>query len=82
MTDEINNETAGQLKAFVERIERLESEIKDLNDDKKEVYAEIKGHGFDAKVVKQIVAMRRQDADERAERETILEVYLRALGMS
>lgn len=81
MTDDITAATAGQLKAFVERIECLESEIRDLNDDKKDVYAEIKSTGFDAKIVKQIVAMRREDASERAERETILEVYLRALGM-
>ena len=71
-----------QLHAFVERIERLEEEIKSLNDDKREVYAEAKGNGFDVKVLKQVVAIRRKDRAEYAEQQTILELYLTALGMS
>lgn len=71
-----------QLQAFVDRIERLEEELRGINDDKKEVYAEAKGNGFDVKVLKQVIAIRRQDASERAEREAILDLYLQALGMS
>ncbi len=70
------------LKAIVERIERLHAERKDLADGIREIFSEAKGKGYDAKVIKQIVALRRQDASERAEHETILEVYKRALGMA
>lgn len=69
------------LKAFVERVERLEEEIKTLNDDKRDVYAEAKGNGFDVKALKQVIRLRGQDKDERAEHEAILETYLQALGM-
>lgn len=70
-----------QLVAFVDRIERLEEELRGINDDKKEVYAEAKGNGFDVKILKRVVAIRRQDAGERAEQEAILDLYLKALGM-
>ncbi len=70
-----------QLKAIVERIERLEEEKKAIADDIKDVYAEAKGNGFDTKALRTIVRMRKQDADERQEQETILETYLQALGM-
>jgi len=70
-----------QLKAIVERIERLEEEKKALSDDIRDVYSEAKGNGFDVKAVRTIVRMRKQDANERAEQETILETYLQALGM-
>ena len=70
-----------QLKAIVERIERLEEEKKTLSDDIKEVYGEAKGHGFDVKALRTIVRLRKQDADERQEQETILETYKQALGM-
>lgn len=70
-----------QLKAFVERIERVEAEIKELNSDKRDIYAEAKGNGFCPKAIKEIVALRRKDADERAEHETIVELYMQALGM-
>jgi uncharacterized protein (UPF0335 family) len=69
------------LKAFVERIERLEEEKKTISDDIRDVYAEAKGNGFDVKVLRTIVRMRKQDANERAEQETILETYMQALGM-
>lgn len=71
-----------QLRAFIERIERLEEEKKAISDDIKDVYAEAKGSGFDAKVMRQIVRIRKQDHNERAEMEAILDLYLHALGMA
>ncbi|MGE0753223.1 MAG: DUF2312 domain-containing protein [Variibacter sp.] len=70
-----------QLKAFIERVERLEEEKKAIADDIKDVYAEAKGNGFDVKALRTIVRMRKQDTDERKEQEAILDVYLQALGM-
>ena len=70
-----------QLVAFVERIERLEEEKKGISDDIKEVYAEAKGNGFDVKVLRKVISVRKQDAGERAEIEAILDLYLQALGM-
>jgi uncharacterized protein (UPF0335 family) len=70
-----------QLKSIIERIERLEEEKKTISDDIRDVYAEAKGNGYDVKVLRTIVRMRKQDANERAEQETILETYLQALGM-
>lgn len=70
-----------QLKAFVERIERLEEEKKALSDDIRDVYAEAKGNGFDTKALRTVVRLRKQDAQERQEQEAILETYLQALGM-
>ena len=70
-----------QLKAFVERVERLEEEKKAIADDIKDVYAEAKGNGFDVKALRTIIRLRKQDADERREQETILETYMHALGM-
>ena len=70
-----------QLKAIIERIERLEEEKKTISDDIRDVYAEAKGNGFDVKVLRTIVRMRKQDANERAEQETILETCMQALGM-
>jgi len=70
-----------QLKAFVERVERLEEEKKAIADDIKDVYAEAKGNGFDVKTLRTIIRLRKQDADERREQETILETYMHALGM-
>jgi uncharacterized protein (UPF0335 family) len=69
------------LKAFVERIERLEEEKKALADDIRDVYAEAKGTGFDVKALRTIVRLRKQDVDERKEHEAILETYMHALGM-
>jgi uncharacterized protein (UPF0335 family) len=70
-----------QLRAIVERVERLEEEKKAISDDIRDVYAEAKGNGFDVKALRTIVRMRKQDANERAEQETILETYMTALGM-
>lgn len=74
--------SAAQLRAFVERIERMEEDRKAISDDIKEVYAEMKGTGFDTAAVRQIVAMRRKDDTERQEEESILELYMHALGMA
>jgi uncharacterized protein (UPF0335 family) len=70
-----------QLRAFVERIERLEEEKKAIADDIKEVYAEAKGNGFDSKVMRKLVSIRKQDRAERLEQEAILDLYMHALGM-
>jgi uncharacterized protein (UPF0335 family) len=70
-----------QLKAFIERVERLEEEKKTISDDIRDVYAEAKGTGFDVKALRTIVRMRKQDVDERKEHEAILETYMNALGM-
>lgn len=70
-----------QLKAVIERIEKLEEEKKATSDDIREVYAEAKGNGFDPKALRTIVRMRKQDVDERKEQEAVLETYMHALGM-
>lgn len=73
---------AGQLRAFIERIERLEEEKKTIADDIKEVFAEMKGTGFDTKAVRTILKLRRMDQAERQEAEAILDLYMSALGMA
>jgi uncharacterized protein (UPF0335 family) len=70
-----------QLKAFVERVERLEEEKKAIADDIRDVYAEAKGNGFDIKTLRVVVRLRKQDINERKEQEALLETYLHALGM-
>jgi uncharacterized protein (UPF0335 family) len=70
-----------QLKAIVERIERLEEEKKATSDDIRDVYAEAKGTGFDPKALRSIVRMRKLDSDERREQQEVLETYMHALGM-
>jgi uncharacterized protein (UPF0335 family) len=72
---------AAQLRSIIERIERLEEEKKSIADDISDVYAESKGNGFDVKALRTIVRLRKQDPNERAEAETILETYMQALGM-
>lgn len=79
---EASGVTADRLRSFVERIERLEEEISSLNDDKKEVYSEAKGQGFDVPTIKKIVRLRAKDTDQRREEEALLETYLSALGMA
>lgn len=71
----------GQLKAIVERIENIEAEMKERADDRKDVYLEAKGNGFDVPALRAIVKLRKEDANKRAEREAILHTYLHALGM-
>src|SRR5690606_14685437 len=70
-----------QLKAIVERIERLEEEKKTISDDIRDVYAEAKGNGYDVKALRAIVRMRKQDTEKRREQEAVLETYMHALGM-
>ncbi len=72
---------ASYLRAFIERIEKLEEEKKAIAEDIKEVYSEAKGTGFDAKIIRKIVSMRKMDREKRREEEEILDLYLSALGM-
>ena len=76
-----NTVAADQLKAFIERIERLEEEKAALAGDLREVYSEAKGNGYDTKVMRKIVSMRRKDHAERQEEQAIMELYLQALGL-
>jgi uncharacterized protein (UPF0335 family) len=79
------NDVAGvagdRLRSFIERIERLEEEKSTLSEDIKEVYSEAKGTGFDIKIMRQIIRLRKMEAGDRSEMEEILDVYKRALGM-
>lgn len=70
-----------QLRAFIERVERLEEEKKSIADDVKEVYAEAKGSGFDVRIMRQVIRIRKQDRNERAEQQAILDLYLHALNI-
>jgi uncharacterized protein (UPF0335 family) len=70
-----------QLKAVIERVEKLEEEKKAIADDIRDVFSEAKAHGFDVKALRTIVRLRKQDVDERKEQEAILETYMHALGM-
>ena len=72
---------ADQLRAIIERVERLEEEKKAIADDIRDIYAEAKGNGYDVKALRTIVRLRKQDADERQEQESILDAYKAALGM-
>ena len=76
-----NSIDSGHLKAFIERIERLEEEKRALAEDIKDVYAEAKGVGYDVKIMRKVVSLRRQDHHKRKEEEEILDLYLSALGM-
>lgn len=71
----------GQLRSLVERIERLEEEKKTISGDIKEVYAEAKANGFDTKILRKIIAERKKDATEREEEQSLLDLYMGALGM-
>jgi uncharacterized protein (UPF0335 family) len=72
---------AAELRQFVERVERLEEEKKTVSDDIRDVFAEMKGRGYDVKAVRQILKIRKQDQAERQEQEAVLDVYMQALGM-
>lgn len=72
---------AAQLRSFIERIERLEEEKKTISDDIKDVYGELKNVGFDAKAVRTVIKLRKQDKTEREAQEAILDTYLTSLGM-
>ncbi|MEL6517042.1 MAG: DUF2312 domain-containing protein [Pseudomonadota bacterium] len=73
--------TADELRQFIERIERLEAEKKDIAEQQKEVMAEAKGRGYDTKVMRKVIALRKRDAADIAEEEAVLEMYKEALGM-
>jgi uncharacterized protein (UPF0335 family) len=75
------NVTADELRSFVERYERLEAEKKDISDSQKEVMAEAKGRGYDTKVMRKVIALRKRNRDDIANEEAVLEVYMSALGM-
>ncbi|MCQ0987520.1 DUF2312 domain-containing protein [Jiella marina] len=79
---DVNGIAQDQLRSFVDRIERLEEEKKTISDDIKDVYAEAKGNGFDTKVLRKVISLRKQDQNERQEQESILDLYLQALGMA
>lgn len=68
-----------RIRSFVERIEQLDTELQELNESKKEVFAEAKGEGFDVKILREIIKLRKQDKEEREEQETLLDVYMRAM---
>ena len=76
------NVAADRLRSLVERIERLDEERKALGNDIRDIYAEAKSNGFDVKIMRKIVSIRKQDRDKRIEEETILDLYLAALGMN
>lgn len=81
MTIGHNTLAGGQLKAVVERIEHLEDEKREVAGQIKEVYAEAKAHGFDAKVLRKVIAARKRNAEDRAEEEAIFDMYWHAIGM-
>ncbi|AKR54361.1 hypothetical protein XM25_00785 [Devosia sp. H5989] len=83
MADDFNGDNVGkdQLRAFVERIERMEEEKAAIATDIREIYAEAKGNGFDTKVLRQVVKLRKQDHNERMEQQALLDLYLTSLGM-
>ncbi|WP_240539818.1 DUF2312 domain-containing protein [Salinarimonas soli] len=78
MSDEIGI-AGNRVRSFVERVEQLEQEIAELNEQKKEVFSEAKGEGYDVKILKEIIKLRKQDQEERDEHETLLDVYMRAM---
>jgi uncharacterized protein (UPF0335 family) len=80
-TDTSYRVTADELRQFIERIERLDAEKKDIADQQKEVMAEAKGRGYDTKVMRKLVALRKRDSNDIAEEEAVLEMYKEALGM-
>jgi uncharacterized protein (UPF0335 family) len=82
ITDSAQTVAAGQLRSFIERIERLVEEKKTIADDIKEVFAEAKGTGFDTKAMRTLIRLRKKDQAERQEEEAILDLYMAALGMA
>ena len=81
MSDVVGGVASNQLRAFIERIERLEEEKKTIADDIKDVYGEAKAMGYDTKVLRKVVSIRKLDQNERMEQEAVLDTYLAALGM-
>jgi uncharacterized protein (UPF0335 family) len=81
MADAKTSFAQGQLRALVERIERLEEEKKTISADIKEVYAEAKANGFDTKILRKVITLRKKDRNEREEEQSMIDLYLEALGM-
>jgi len=81
-TDAAYNVTADELRQFIEQYEQLEAEKKDIAERQKEVMAEAKARGYDTKVMRKVIALRKRDRDEIAEEEAVLELYMQALGMA
>ncbi|KJS45390.1 MAG: hypothetical protein VR71_01990 [Roseovarius sp. BRH_c41] len=79
--DQAYRVTADELRQFIERWERLDAEKKDIADQQKEVMAEAKGRGYDTKIIRKVIALRKRDKDDIAEEEAVLEMYKEALGM-
>lgn len=82
MAESLGNNSTEQLRSIIERVERLEEEKAGIAADIKDIYAEAKGNGFDAKTIRRIVRVRKQDAQKRAEEEAILDAYMSALGLA
>jgi len=82
MSDAVVGIAGDRIRSIVERIEHIEEEIKALNEGKKEIFIEAKGEGFDVKVIKEILRLRKQDKDERDEHESLLDLYLTAMESS
>jgi uncharacterized protein (UPF0335 family) len=78
----IPNDAGAELRSFIERYEHLEAEKKDISEQMKEVMAEAKGRGYDVKILRKVIALRKRDKDDIAEEEAVLEMYKAALGMS
>jgi len=81
VTDTTYRVTADELRQFIERIERLDAEKADIADQQKEVMAEAKSRGYDTKVMRKLIAIRKRDKDDLAEEEAVLDMYRQALGM-
>jgi uncharacterized protein (UPF0335 family) len=81
MNDEVYSVTADELRQFIERYERLEAEKKDIANSQKEVMIEAKGRGYDTKIMRKVIAMRKRNRDDIANEEAVLEMYMYALGM-
>ncbi|MEM6635408.1 MAG: DUF2312 domain-containing protein [Pseudomonadota bacterium] len=79
--DESYRVTAAELRQFIERFERLEADKKDLAEQQKEVMAEAKARGYDTRIMRKVIALRKRDADDIAEEEAVLDLYKQALGM-
>jgi uncharacterized protein (UPF0335 family) len=80
-SNSVENVAAAELRQFIERVERLEEERQSIMDDIKDVFGEAKGRGYDTKAMKTIIRLRKKDANERMEEESILQTYMAALGM-
>ncbi len=81
MNDDVYSVTADELRAFIERYESLEAEKKDVSDRQKDVMAEAKGRGYDTKIMRKVITMRKRNRDDIANEEAVLEMYMSALGM-